>query len=131
MFANWLPLLVVATYVLAPLPNAVCSRYAAGEDFMSDPAGYRLPPRPPPPVTRLIMFRGAFHDLGKFITGFLVVTGIGISCQCDADVALPIALYHSDLIALGAAIMSILGGFLIYGTITVYSHFFSTVTEEF
>jgi hypothetical protein len=40
LFSNWLPLLVVATYVLAPLPNAICSRYAAGEDFMSDSSGY-------------------------------------------------------------------------------------------
>lgn len=41
------------------------------------------------------------------------------------------ALYHSDIITAGAMVMSILGGMLIYGTITVYSHFFSTVTEEF
>lgn len=46
-------------------------------------------------------------------------------------VALPIALAHSHIIAPGAMIMSILGGLLIYGTITVYSHFFSSVTEEF
>ena len=39
LFSNWLPLLVVATYILAPLPNAICARYAAGEDFMSDSAG--------------------------------------------------------------------------------------------
>ena len=46
-------------------------------------------------------------------------------------VALPVALYHSDIITAGAMVMSILGGMLIYGTITVYSHFFNTVTEEF
>ena len=45
--------------------------------------------------------------------------------------ALPVALYHSSIIAAGAMVMSILGGLLIYGTITVYSHFFSNVTEEF
>ena len=46
-------------------------------------------------------------------------------------VALPISLAHSDIITPGATIMSILGGLLIYGTITVYSHFFSSVSEEF
>jgi Vacuolar protein sorting 55 len=45
--------------------------------------------------------------------------------------ALPVALAHSDIIAPGAMVMSIFGGLLIYGTITVYSHFFSNVTEEF
>lgn len=46
-------------------------------------------------------------------------------------VALPVALCHSTIIAPGAMIMSILGGLLIYGTITVYSHFFANVVEEF
>jgi len=48
LFSNWLPLLVVATYVLAPLPNAICARYAAHEDFMSDSTGY-FPSLPFPP----------------------------------------------------------------------------------
>jgi hypothetical protein len=70
--------------------------------------------------------------LGKFITGFLIVTGLGkLSRRSILIVALPVALYHSDIIAAGAMVMSILGGILIYATITVYSHFFSTVTEEF
>ena len=46
------------------------------------------------------------------------------------DLALPVALAHSDIIAPGAMVMSIFGGLLIYGTITVYSHFFATVTDE-
>jgi hypothetical protein len=80
--------------------------------------------------------RGAYHDLGKFLTGFLVVTGLGTYSpflhSLEADwIALPVALFHSNIIAAGAMVMSILGGLLIYGTITVYSHFFSNVTEEF
>jgi hypothetical protein len=45
--------------------------------------------------------------------------------------ALPVALCHSDIIAPGAMVMSILGGLLIYTTITVYSHFFAHITDEF
>jgi hypothetical protein len=87
------------------------------------------------------MCSGAYHDLGKFLTGFLVVTGLGTPHLKFPSlfgyrlirgwVALPVALFHSDIIAAGAMVMSILGGLLIYGTITVYSHFFSNVTEEF
>jgi Vacuolar protein sorting 55 len=46
-------------------------------------------------------------------------------------VALPVALCHSSIIAPGAMVMSILGGLLIYGTITIYSHFFANAAEEF
>jgi Vacuolar protein sorting 55 len=77
LFSNWLPLLVVATYVLAPLPNAICSRYAAGEDFMSDSSGY-LPPLEYKEHRAAADIRSAYHDLGKFLTGFLVVTGLGM-----------------------------------------------------
>jgi hypothetical protein len=51
--------------------------------------------------------------------------------RCGTDSALPVALAHSNIIAPGATVMSILGGLLIYGTITVYSHFFAAIQEEF
>lgn len=52
------PLLVVATYILAPLPNWICSRCANPDDFVESSGG-------------------AIIDLGRFCTGFLVVMGIG------------------------------------------------------
>lgn len=55
---NYLPLLVVATYVIAPLPNWICGRCANPDDFMES-AG------------------NAVVDFGRFCTGFLVVMGIG------------------------------------------------------
>ena len=58
---EYLPLLVVATYVLAPLPNFICGRLANPDDFGSDGAG------------------SALLDFGKFVTGALVVMGIGRS----------------------------------------------------
>lgn len=61
LFQNYLPLLVVATYVLAPLPNWICGRAANPEDFM-DSGG------------------NGIVELGRFVTGFLVVMGVG-ECQ--------------------------------------------------
>jgi hypothetical protein len=67
LFHNFLTLLVVATYVLAPLPNWVCQRCANPDDFMGE-AGY------------------AVVDFGRFCTGFLVVMGMGMySESCVED----------------------------------------------
>ena len=49
---------MVATYVIAPLPNWICGRCANPDDFMES-AG------------------SAVVDFGRFCTGFLVLMGIG------------------------------------------------------
>jgi len=90
------PLLVVATYVLAPLPNWICGYCANPDDFGGEGSG------------------SAILDFGKFVTGFLVVMGI----------ALPVLLAHSHIIAVPAMVMSIAGGLLIYGTIISFGMFF-------
>ncbi|KAK5944884.1 Vacuolar protein sorting-associated protein 55 [Knufia obscura] len=95
LFHNFLTLLVVATYVVAPLPNFICAKCANPDDFMGD-AGY------------------AVVDFGRFVTGFLVVMGI----------ALPVLLAHCALIQVPAMAMSIIGGLLIYGTIISFTQFF-------
>ena len=61
LFHSYLTLLVVATYVIAPLPNWICGRCANPDDFMES-AG------------------SAIVDFGRFCTGFLVVMGVGMSC---------------------------------------------------
>jgi hypothetical protein len=60
LWKQYLPLLVVATYVLAPIPNWICGRCANPDDFGSEGSG------------------NAVLDFGKFCTGFLVVMGIGM-----------------------------------------------------
>ncbi|KAK5061436.1 hypothetical protein LTR84_007979 [Exophiala bonariae] len=95
LFHNFLTLLVVATYVLAPVPNWIASRCANPDDFIESNSN-------------------AWIDLGRFATGFLVVMGI----------ALPVLLAHTGLIQTEAMIMSIIGGLLIYGTIISFSRFF-------
>ncbi|KAK4229889.1 putative vacuolar protein sorting-associated protein [Podospora fimiseda] len=89
------PLLVVATYVLAPLPNWICGHCANPDDFVESSGA-------------------AILDLGRFCTGFLVVMGV----------ALPVLLAHSGIIAYPAMIMCIIGGLLIYGTIISFATFF-------
>jgi len=95
LFHNFLTLLVVATYVLAPVPNWIASRCANPDDFIESNSG-------------------AWIDLGRFATGFLVLMGI----------ALPVLLAHSGLIQIPAMAMSIIGGLLIYGTIISFTQFF-------
>lgn len=58
LWQNYLPLLVVATYVIAPLPNWACGKAANRDDFMESGGS-------------------GFVDFGRFLTGFLVVMGIG------------------------------------------------------
>jgi hypothetical protein len=55
---SYLPLLVVATYVLAPVPNWICGRCANPDDFVES-AG------------------AAIVDVGRFFTGFFVMMGMG------------------------------------------------------
>ncbi|KAI4138850.1 MAG: hypothetical protein L6R39_006573 [Caloplaca ligustica] len=95
LWRNYLPLLVVATYILAPLPNWICGRCSNPDDFMESSGS-------------------AVLDFGRFCTGFLVVMGI----------ALPALLAHCDLIRVPAMAMSIVGGLLIYGTIISFTMFF-------
>lgn len=59
LWKNYFPLLVVATYVVAPLPNWICNRCSNPDDFI-DNAG------------------SALVDFGRFFTGFLVLMGIGM-----------------------------------------------------
>ena len=70
LFHNFLTLLVVATYVVAPLPNFVCTRCANPDDFMGESGN-------------------AVVDFGRFCTGFLVLMGIGkiveVNLQTGAD----------------------------------------------
>ncbi|KXT15864.1 hypothetical protein AC579_10397 [Pseudocercospora musae] len=104
LFESYLTLLVVATYVIAPLPNWICAKAQQQDDFMDNGSS-------------------SIIELGRFITGFLVVMGIG-------QYTLPVILAHCDQIKIPAMIMSIIGGLLIYGTIISFTLFFRE-QEEF
>lgn len=100
LWKAYYPLLVVATYVLAPVPNWICSHCANPDDFVESSGG-------------------AVLDLGRFCTGFLVLMGL----------ALPVVLAHSGIITVPAMVMSVIGGLLIYGTIISFTMFFQEEQE--
>jgi hypothetical protein len=62
-----------------------------------------------------------WRDMGFFITGFLIVSGL----------ALPIALQQAGSIGISAMIMSIAGGVIIYGSVALYAHYFSKKSSDF
>ncbi|TID20301.1 vacuolar protein sorting 55 [Venturia nashicola] len=101
LWHNYFPLMVVATYIVAPLPNWLCNRAANYDDFMESGGS-------------------GIVDFGRFLTGFFVVMGV----------ALPLLFAHCAIIVPQAAVMSIIGGWLIYGTIISFTMFFQE-TEEF
>ncbi|KAI1080631.1 vacuolar protein sorting 55 [Whalleya microplaca] len=100
LYKVYYPLLVVGTYVLAPVPNWICARVANPDDFVESSGN-------------------AVLDLGRFCTGFLVLMGI----------ALPAVLAHAALINIPAMVMCIIGGLLIYGTIISFGMFFQEEQE--
>jgi hypothetical protein len=57
MDSNWLPLLVVLTYVLAPFPNMICKRLSGDDDYFADDS------------------RKGIRESGYFITMIFVVSG--------------------------------------------------------
>lgn len=137
LYKAYHPLIVVATFVLAPLPNWICGRCSNPDDFVDSSAGGG----------------SAIIDFGRFCTGFLVTMGIGEclfllrDCHymtlfsqlrlCFAFIryclltipVLPVILAHSHLITFTAMIMSIVGGVLIYGTIISFGLFFEEEQE--
>lgn len=52
-----------------------------------------------------------------------------LGADCYFALALPVVLAHSNLIEIGAMVMSIAGGLLIYGTIISFSMFFQEEQE--
>lgn len=92
------------TFVLAPAPNALAASCARGQDFSAE---YD--------TTSPIV------DFGRFMTSCVVVTGF----------ALPIVLSHAQVIHPAASVMSLIGGGLVYVTITAYSAVFRQDEDEF
>lgn len=86
LWSNWMPFWSALSFALAPTPNAFFGGLA-GADSFSD-------------------YHNAYLDFGYFLTGILLMTGI----------ALPMVLAHTGIVTGAAAIMSLLGGALVYGT---------------
>jgi hypothetical protein len=59
LFKAYHPLMVVATFVLAPAPNWICGRFENPDDFSGEGGS------------------NAVVDFGRFCTGFLCLMGVG------------------------------------------------------
>ncbi|KAI7029119.1 hypothetical protein KC362_g10567, partial [Hortaea werneckii] len=110
LFKDYLTLLVVATYVVAPIPNWICGKAQNQDDFMDSGSN-------------------GIVELGRFMTGFLVSIAVP-SANVGTTQALPVVLAHCDQIRVESMVMSIVGGLLIYGTIISFGMFFAE-QEEF
>ncbi|KAG7763556.1 hypothetical protein KL946_003657 [Ogataea haglerorum] len=106
LYDNWLPLIDVAIFLIAPLPNALgqslSSAYEA--DFLSD-SHEEMP----------------IKEFFKFITGFFVISGI----------IFPIILFHCHLITHWSLILSVVGGFIIYLSIVLFIVGFKEEPDEY
>ncbi|SMN19380.1 similar to Saccharomyces cerevisiae YJR044C VPS55 Late endosomal protein involved in late endosome to vacuole trafficking [Maudiozyma saulgeensis] len=96
LFHNYYPLYDILIFLLAPIPNSLFSKASySSSDFMSESSG-------------------SGSDLGHFLTGMLVTSGI----------ALPLVFYHCNLIGSLSCTMSMMGGLIIYSSVVIFSWFF-------
>lgn len=101
LFHNWHPLMVIAMFLLAPLPNSLCGARSS-DDFMSEAPDL-------------------LADFGRFLTGFLLLGGI----------ALPIVMAHNAVISHAAMLMSLAGGGLVYFSIVTFGSLYYEQESEF
>ncbi|EGW34349.1 uncharacterized protein SPAPADRAFT_135453 [Spathaspora passalidarum NRRL Y-27907] len=107
LYNNYKPLWVILIFLIAPLPNIMASSIESSRDtFLTFNDNENS-------VTPL-------QEFCKSSTGFLIVSGV----------ALPLMFYHCKLIEVGALIMSIIGGLIVYIDIVVFIWFFSHEEEE-
>lgn len=93
------PLLVVATYVIAPIPNWICRHCANPDDFVESSGA-------------------AVLDLGRFLTGFFVVMGIGTFKSSSP----PSVFTVSDLRGIGKTIKCCKSPRLIWQSILIVAY---------
>lgn len=102
IYGNWFPIIDGLIFAVAYLP-ALITRAAfdnSDYDFNFDPQ-----------TTSQTL---AIQEAGKFLTGFLVLTGF----------SLPILLHHSLILTKAALVLTIIGGGLIFGTVYTFSKAF-------
>lgn len=106
LYNNYKPLWVILIFMVAPLPNIIAGAIdSARDDFLTFNNDSTSNP---------------VKDFCGSLTGFWIVSGV----------ALPLTLYHSNLIELGSMVMSIVGGLIVYGDIVAFIWFFSENEEE-
>lgn len=108
LYNNWLPLWVIFIFLVAPLPNITSNSIENNrDDFLTFSNDHNNNPTP-------------LQEFCQYLTGLLIVSGI----------ALPLTLFHCNLIQFGSMIMSMIGGLIVYTDIIIFIWFFSEEEEE-
>ncbi|KAL6057271.1 Vacuolar protein sorting-associated protein 55 [Balamuthia mandrillaris] len=103
LWKNWYPIIVAVVFLLAPLPNIIF--HACTEpDTMAFIEGPQK----------------NWQDMGYFLTGFLLVFGIG----------LPLIFIHATIIEVLPMVLCLIGGLVTYSSIETYVQFFHRRREE-
>ncbi|KAG4093925.1 hypothetical protein H8356DRAFT_1047441 [Neocallimastix lanati (nom. inval.)] len=97
---KFLPLLVILTYFIAPIPNFIAKKLSGNK-------GGEYDDEESVSTTK---------EYGNLITGILFVTGI----------AIPLVLLHSDMINFMSTILSLIGGLMIFCAFLIYTRLFIT-----
>ncbi|VEU19656.1 DEKNAAC100817 [Brettanomyces naardenensis] len=100
LFNNWIPILVVIIFLIAPIPNALaqCISTSYDSNFLGDYDDDGSVESP-------------FVEFCHFLTGCLVMSGT----------LLPLILFHCHLINGRSFALSLSGGFIIYLSIVLFS----------
>lgn len=107
LYGNWMPVIDGFIFGIAYLPYLFTHTgadldYQTGLDDIDD------------------ISTSSASDFGKWITSFLVFSGI----------AFPIILSRNNLLPILACIFSILGGLFIYSTIVIFTTFFDKINSD-
>ncbi|KAH3663983.1 hypothetical protein OGAPHI_004697 [Ogataea philodendri] len=106
LFDNWLPLIDVGIFLIAPLPNALAQSLSSAyeADFLSDSNP-----------------EAAVKEFLEYLTGFLVISGL----------IFPVVLFHNHLISHWSLVLSISGGFIIYLSIVLFIVGFKEEADDY
>lgn len=107
---NTLPLLAAAVHLASPCPTLFCGRRGCASGSSS---GYAMLASGSSDATTWC------QDFGYFANAVLMALGIGI----------PALLAHTHAISIGAAVLSIIGGIVVYATTSGYFYAFTTSNE--
>lgn len=105
---NWFPIIDGIIFAIAYLPVAITKSIGDSDyDFNFDPQS--------------LSTRGTVaKEFGQFLSAFLVVTGV----------YLPIMLRRSHILTKTAAVLTLIGGALIYGTVYTFLTYFEDQDED-
>ncbi|GMG19674.1 unnamed protein product [Ambrosiozyma monospora] len=107
IYGNWFPVLIAFLYGIAHLPVLITTHYGYQyDDYLNDSGDGGS--------------RSDIVDFGRFTSSFLLTTAT----------LFPLILSHCHVLTHVASTLTIVGGFLIYGTVLTFTTFFDSFGED-